>query len=456
MSNLKNNLFGSIVVILLLCASVSTFGQTLSSDNNTPKRNSPYSRLGIGDPALQNYTASLGMGGLGASFADAYHVNLVNPASIGFLKATSFEIGGFARAANLVAGETELDTYAGNFSYISIGFPMKNPINIELDRKKPLVDWRMNFALTPYSDVGYTIESVDEIPGQGFFSSSFTGKGGTYKLSWTNAFEYKKLSVGLDIGYFFGNIIEERTAFFENLSNGFSTSLVEETSLSGFIFKLGGIYRHEFANVDEKPTKRLTVGAYASNKANINTNSSQFFRRLSNTFTSADPNSLDTIRNITDERGEIELPGEVGVGFTYEKINKFRVGIDFSASQFSNYTEDGQSIGLANSSRIAVGGEFIPNYNSYNKFLARVRYKAGLHFTQDARVDEFNEQLTETGVTIGMTMPVILPRGQKSWFSFALTGGSFGTDGSLNETFIRANIGFTLNDNLWFYKRKFN
>ena len=452
MSNFKIYLQGLFVAVMLLATVAPTFGQTISSDNNNPKRNSPFSRLGLGDPAPQNFVASLGMGGLGASFTDPFHVNLVNPASIGFLKATSFEIGGFARAAELSAGETELNTFAGNFSYISIGFPMKNPINIELDRKKPLVDWRMNFALTPFSDVGYSIESESTINnGEQSVSSEFTGKGGTYKVTWTNAFEYKNLSVGLDIGYFFGTIIEERTAQFFGLQNGFSTNLVDQLSLSGFIFKLGGIYKHEFGFVDDRATKNLTLGAYVSNNSNINTESGQFFRRLANTF-----NSLDTIRNTSEVRGEIELPGEFGVGIMYEKINNFRVGIDYSASNWSNYRENGESMGLMDSYRVAVGGEYIPNYNSYNKFLARVRYKAGLHFQQDARVDEFNEQLTELGVTIGATMPVILPRGQKSWFSFAITGGSFGTDDSLNETFIRANIGFTLNDNLWFYKRKFN
>ncbi len=449
MSNSKNNLVGCLGAILLVFVSIPMFGQTFSFDNDTPKRNSPYSRLALGDPALQNYAPSLGMGGLGASFTDAFHVNLVNPASIGFLQATSFEIGGFARAAQLDTGGEELNTFAGNFSYISIGFPMKNPVNIELDRKKPLVDWRMNFALTPYSDVGYSIETETEISEDNSFSSNFIGRGGTYKVSWTNGFKYKKLSVGLDIGFFFGNLIEERTATFSDISGGFATNLVDEVSLSGFIFKLGAIYKHEFAHVDDRPTKSLTIGAYASKNSNITTNSSQFYRRLAAV-------SSDTIRNTSDVRGEINLPGEIGIGIMYEKINKFRVGLDYSASQWSNYTEDGVSTGLENYNRIAIGGEYIPNHNSYNRFLARVRYKAGLHYQQDARVDEFNEQLTETGVTIGMTMPVILPRGQKSWFSFALTGGRFGSDDSLNETFIRANIGFTLNDNLWFYKRKFN
>ena len=94
------------------------------------------------------------------------------------------------------------------------------------------------------------------------------------------------------------------------------------------------------------------------------------------------------------------LPGEVGFGIMYEKINKFRVGIDYSASQWSRFTDNGQSTGLKDSYRIALGGEFIPNHNSYNKYWTRVRYKAGVYFNTDPRSDEFNEQLTETGVTL--------------------------------------------------------
>ena len=446
----------SLSTIAMLCLlSFSTLAQ-ITLDGDPPKTNSPYSLIGIGDLSPQNYIHSLGMGGLGASFNHPYMVNLVNPASIGFLKATAFEIGGFARFANLDTQSTQLNTYAGNFSYMSIGFPIKNQVNIELDRRPPLVDWKMNFALTPFSTVGYNISSRSSVASVDSLSTLYTGKGGTYKIAWTNAVEYKDLSVGLDIGYFFGNIINETTAEFDDQSNSFLTSLIEEKSYSGFVWKLGGIYNYHFDTKEDEAIKKLSLGAYISNQSSVTTNSSEFYRRFSTVFSTLDPNSLDTIRNTSEVKGEIILPQEFGIGITYEKVDNFRVGIDFSTSQWSSYTENGQSIGLKNTYRLAAGGEFIPNANSYNRYWSRVRYKAGFHYTQDPRSDEFNEQLTETGVTFGMTLPVVLPRGQKSWVNLAFTGGKFGTNGSLNETFIRANIGFTLNDNLWFYKRKFN
>ncbi len=457
MSKINIRLLNLSIATMLCLLSFSTFGQ-ITLDNDPPKTNSPYSLIGLGDLSPQNYIHSLGMGGLGASFNDPYMVNLVNPASIGFLKSTAFEIGAFARFANLDTRSTEINTYAGNFSYMSIGFPVKNQVNIELDRRPPLVDWKMNFALTPFSTVGYNINSRSPVENTEMdsLSTQFTGKGGTYKVAWTNAVEYKDLSVGLDIGYFFGNIINETTAQFDSLSNGFLTSLIEEKSFSGFVWKLGAIYNYHFDTNEDEAKRKLSLGAYISNQSNVTTRSSEFHRRFSTVFSLLDPNSIDTISNNASVRGEIVLPAEFGIGITYEKIDKFRIGIDYSTSQWGNYTENGESGGLKNTYRIAAGGEFIPNANSYNRYWSKVRYKAGFYYMQDPRSDEFNEQLTETGVTIGMTLPVILPRGQKSWFNLAVTGGKFGTDGSLNETFIRANLGFTLNDNLWFYKRKFN
>jgi len=457
MSKINIRLLNWSAAAILCLLSFSTFGQ-ITLDGDPPKTNSPYSLIALGDLAQQNYIHSIGMGGLGASFNDPYMVNLVNPASIGFLRATAFEIGGFARFANLDTGSTELNTYAGNFSYMSLGFPIKNQVNIELDRRPPLVDWKMNFSLTPFSTVGYNIDSKIPVEGSNMdsLSTQFTGKGGTYKVAMTNAVEYKNLSVGLDLGYFFGNIISETTAQFDSLSNSYLTSLISEESYSGFVWKLGALYNYHFDTGEDEPVRKLSLGAYVSNQANTVTKSSQFYRRFSTVFSQLDPNALDTILNTSGVRGQIVLPREYGIGLTYEKVGNYRVGIDYSASQWGNYTQNGESAGLRNTYRIAAGGEFIPNSNSYNRYWKRIRYKAGVYYTQDPRSDNLNEQLTETGVTIGLTLPVVLARGQKSWCNLAVTGGKFGTEGSLNETFVRINLGFTLNDNLWFYKRKFN
>ena len=45
---------------------------------------------------------------------------------------------------------------------------------------------------------------------------------------------------------------------------------------------------------------------------------------------------------------------------------------------------------------------------------------------------------------------------QVSFINTAFEFGRAGVDGELEENFVRLTFGFTLNDNSWFFKRKFN
>jgi hypothetical protein len=60
------------------------------------------------------------------------------------------------------------------------------------------------------------------------------------------------------------------------------------------------------------------------------------------------------------------------------------------------------------------------------------------------------------GITIGAGFPLVLPRQQVSFVNLAIQMGTIGDPSILRERFIKLNLGFTLNDNTWFYKRKFN
>jgi hypothetical protein len=60
------------------------------------------------------------------------------------------------------------------------------------------------------------------------------------------------------------------------------------------------------------------------------------------------------------------------------------------------------------------------------------------------------------GVTLGAGFPIILPRQQISFLNIAFEGGRLGVANVLEETYFKISFGFTLNDNSWFFKRKFN
>ena len=92
--------------------------------------NSPFSRFGFGDIQDDNFIYSRNMGGLGAAIYNPYEINIVNPASINYLSAAAFDIG-FTGDYNSLTDQNGQNAsfWAGNLSYISLAFPLKNTLN---------------------------------------------------------------------------------------------------------------------------------------------------------------------------------------------------------------------------------------------------------------------------------------------------------------------------------------
>ena len=65
-------------------------------------------------------------------------------------------------------------------------------------------------------------------------------------------------------------------------------------------------------------------------------------------------------------------------------------------------------------------------------------------------------QARRNAVTLGMGMPIRLPRQQISFLDLAVEIGKFGGPEILDENYIQFTMGFSLNDNSWFFKRKLN
>ena len=71
------------IKVLVFCLAIAS---TMLGQQND---NSPYSRFGIGEISDNNFNHSRQMAGLGASYLDGYHINIVNPASYSFLNSNS-------------------------------------------------------------------------------------------------------------------------------------------------------------------------------------------------------------------------------------------------------------------------------------------------------------------------------------------------------------------------------
>ncbi|MEM6965490.1 MAG: hypothetical protein AAF573_12035 [Bacteroidota bacterium] len=434
-----------------------------------PKDNNPYTRLGIGELTDQFFFPQASMGGMTAAFHDPYHMNISNPASYSRLRSAAFELGLFAEYASLntpVGQNNSLTTWNGNLSYLSLGFPLKNPINEVLDQKKQKFRWGMNFTLIPYSNVNYNIEDTtnqvfaDTLNSIDFL---FQGTGGTYKVMWGNSLQYKNLSVGVNLGYFFGKIENDKFVVFPDNPNSFDNFFNDDFSVGGVTWSLGAQYDIVLKTKEgsEEPIEYVTIGAYGNSRNRYTLTRDRFW--TTRNFSYGPGGTLDTIFSISgSEITETTsfLPGEIGLGIAYNKKNRMRLGADFKLQSWSGYVNDLIDAGTpnkptVNSYRVAVGAEFLPDVLSYNNYLKKVRYRFGAFYGNDPRSIQ-GDQITKYGVTLGVGMPVILPRQEKSFVNLGVEFGQIGIADALQRTYFKINLGFTLNDDKWFLKRKFN
>ena len=137
----------------------------------------------------------------------------------------------------------------------------------------------------------------------------------------------------------------------------------------------------------------------------------------------------------------------------YQDANKLRFGAEFSAEKWSQFTSPIEETRMEDVYSVAVGGEWIPDAKSYNSYVKSMQYRAGFRYGVDPR--GVDGDLTYSSFTFGLGMPII-SKGVQSYLDWGIEFGRFGKENGLNENFIRLTAGFTLNDNSWFFKRRYN
>ncbi|MEM9546658.1 MAG: hypothetical protein AAGA77_11840 [Bacteroidota bacterium] len=423
--------------------------------------NSPYSRFGIGDLTNDNFMHTRMMGSIGTSYLDGYHINIVNPASYASLRATAFDIGLDAKRSTLSSGDESNTTWSGNLQYISLAFPLGNPLNEILDQKKRNYDLGMSFTLMTNSTVGYNIAVQDSLAGIGNLERLYGGEGGSYKFLWGNAIKYKDFSFGVNLGYLFGNIRYEQNVTFFDLPDAYQNLFSSQYNLNGFLFDVGTIYskvlnKKQLQDKTERVPKLFSLGLRVKSATNFNTNltTAQFGVQTIN----GTNQFIDTAFIASDLKGSGKLPLEWGFGASYYGGEKFMIGVDLSATNWSSYKNDADPTAsenpLSDTYSVSFGGYYRPDYKSYNRYFKRVYYRYGFYYRSDPR-SVGGDQLDEYGLTLGLGLPFIYQR-KISHANLGLEFGRRGSGSPIAESFFRISLGFTFNDDEWFIKKKYN
>lgn len=445
---MRINIFKILPLLIILIGST-----TISAQYSA---NSPYSRLGLGDPVDNNFMSLRSMGSIGASYIDPYNINVVNPASYGFLDVTSFDIGVFAKYSSLSDNTQSEGLWNGNLAYASIAFPLTNPINEILDRVERKSSWGMSFSLMPHTSVGYSITSVDTLENIGGIQSTFIGSGGTYKFLWGNSYRYKNISGGLNIGYLFGKISYAKELYFTELDASYYNDFTSTYSVSGLIWNAGLIYKLDL-NATKRlqdrniPSKWMTIGIHGNSKTSFDTESTLLQRNIANYGVLTD---IDTLNFETNLPGSGNLPAEIGIGATYYNGQKSSIGFAYTNTFWNGFKNDANDFKLSNSFKVSIGGFLRPDYKSYTSYFKRIAYRWGLYYGTDPRLAN-DDQITNYGASFGFGLPFIYQRK----ISHANLGFEFGRRGQgspIKESFATINFSFTFNDDEWFIKKKYD
>lgn len=437
---MSRNTIKYLLVLALITSGMAVVAQ--------PADNSPLSRIGIGEPVGVDFAASSAQGGLGSAFWHLHQANLQNPASLGFLEATAFETGFFAKRSAISRNEFSANIWSGNLEYLSLSFPILNPINELLERREREFAWGVNVSLLPFSRVGYSISSEDVFDSIGVVSRSFQGTGGLYRFNVGNGWRYQDLAFGLNLGYVFGRTSYSAETSFDEIAGDYQHIARSDISYRSFVWDAGIQYNIQLTPTPENNRRYITLGARFNSSRNFDTE-----RDYLNYVRNIAFNDADTAVYETDQKGSGMFPAEFGAGVIFKVANSWSFGLDYSRQGWSEYFNEARPDTLRNTWRFAAGGTYTPDASSITSYISRIEYRAGFFYQQDPRVLE-GEQARRYGVTVGAGMPFVFLR-SFSYLNIGLELGKAGTENALEENYFRARIGLVLNDNQWFLKRRY-
>ena len=139
------------------------------------QENSPYSRYGIGDIVPNQNIFSRSMGGISAGVLDYQSINFINPASLGSVSNTIFELGAETdiRSLKSTSPVSKFTSTNSIFSYLQLAFPITPKKLI-----KNKVNWGISLGLRPLSRINYKIENNQRLPGVDSINTLYEGTGG--------------------------------------------------------------------------------------------------------------------------------------------------------------------------------------------------------------------------------------------------------------------------------------
>lgn len=418
-----------ISVLLIFCFHLDLNGQAART---------PFSSFGVGEYYGNGLTQNQGMGGIGASAPEYWHLNNVNPALLVFNTITVFEAGflGEQRTLKGASGTSE-KSGSGNLNYLALGFPVKR------------TKWGMSLGLKPYTGVNYQLNYTAAIEGStNTVDVAESGSGGINQLYWSNGVALNSnFSVGLKATYYFSSIINEYATTLSETTQAvkYTTNIYDRQYFTGFGFSPAVSFHMD--SLFGKKNYQINAGVVYDLKTDLRT---KFYERFERRNIAGITDSVTLVNNIA---GTTTIPQVVTAGVSFAKGFQWMIGADFTFLNYSNFKDfKGGTGGTRNGWQLAFGGKITPDPGSLSSYLKRVTYRTGVSLAESPYLINGNV-LKDFGINFGLSLPV-------SRISSLDLGVKVGKRGDLQtntveENYFKLYFGVTFNDQ-WFIKRRFD
>lgn len=415
---------------------------------------SPYSFYGMGSLKFKGTVESRSMGGLSV-YSDSIHINLRNPASYASKnlaiynnesRPVKFAIGGSHTNAKLKSDTASDEVNSSTLDYLAMSFPIGR--------------FGLGMGLIPYTSVGYKLETLNN---NNDLSSKFRGEGGVNKVYASLGYLVMDgLSVGVDLGYNFGNVKNNTIAYVytnEGTLAQYQTREDNRSDIGGLSANFGIIFSKMIQDKFE-----LTTSLTFRPEMNLNSENSRTYNTITINAVNDQEYVVNSIEADLASQGlkstDLVLPTKLSLGAGIGQPRIWFVGAEYTylnTKAFKNElyasSDSAGNVTYSNASTVSIGGFVIPDYNSFSSYFKRVVYRAGVRF-EGTGLNINDQAINEFGISFGVGLPM------GNTFSNANIGVEFGKRGTTSENLIQENfinfqLSFSFNDR-WFQKRRFN
>jgi hypothetical protein len=439
---------GVALAVVMWAAPVRAQGSSLGTY-------SPYTMYGLGNLNRSPLSAFVGMGGASIGFRNAgfdtpgeIRLNVSNPASLSGILPQSFifDVGlaGTNRYLSQRSADelmrTSFNTF--NFNNVTIALPIATKLGFA-------------FSVSPYSEVGYKMHTVDEsyLADLGVVHYYYYGEGDVTEAKAALGRElFRNFSLGVEVNYMWGNINRTYRAEIESYTGTGKYNNVS-ASTNENVGRMFGGFGVQYSPVSRDRT-RITVGATYRMGGKLNSDVTDHIPS-GNIFG-------DTVR-LAEYKSPVYIPQRVGVGVFFHRP-KWSMGIDYIYEYWGwrNAYDAVNQVRYVNTGVLKIGGRYTPNrYDMRGRaasFFNRMTYKAGLR-TGNNYLEFHGVPMNERAVTLGFDIPF---RADK--ISNLAIGIEYGQRGSLKgvlvkEHYFRVSAGVMLfggDYDYWFQKYRYN